>query len=885
MAIYKQDEYHLAREVNILDFLKHEGYILEKSGTSDYQLKEHDSLKISADGKQWNWFSEDAGGKSTIELVHRLEGISKPEAIARLANYAKGFTSSSLGNDLTRSNKVNVEKPKERDFTLPERNDTHKRAFAYLQTTRGIDKEIIAYCLHENLIYESKDTHNAVFVGQKNEQGEVKHASLRGTGTYAKKPFKGDVTGSDKAYSFALAGVGKTLVVCESAIDALSHASIAKLTGLDWHTDHRLALGGMSDASLELYLKRHPEIRNITFCLDNDTLGKDRDGNPMNHGQVRASALLEKYKAVGYEVMNAKPVNKDLNEELLEKRKFGFESVKTNESLQPIQREKDDILSKLQDGVKSVFTSEEYLEYLKVLSKFHTYSVNNTIMIKMQNPKATMVAGYNAWQKNFGRQVVKAAKAIQIIAPIPENKVKDPNTGEEKKVSQRTRFKVVSVFDISQTEGKELPQLTKELTGTTEGAKILTEGVIAVIKKNTSFSFDSIEGRKGYYDPSKNKIVVKNEMSDIHTVKTLIHELAHSRMHANLNIKKDRELAEVQAESVAFVVADYFGVDTGSYSFPYVATWSSNKEVKELKDSLNLIKTQASSLIKEIEKECNILKEKVAKKVESKKESKVENEKENKVENSKTINLSKDKALECVEKSIKVFLIDEQEVVKDATSLEDVENHKGKIGIRISDIDNHKDAIPEVYDQYVMNLFKKGFALNPAQTLELFNVSIAEKTLSQLVVLEGEPAINDAMEESKSLKEFMEKTNSRLKEFNKGSAKVKVLILDSEIEDKGKLLTLRAANTIFEKHEKQVQAEKDEGGTGQCLKTNFRVYVKDKKQWTSHNFHCEIGNAYQKNLMDFLSKELSEELNSICKKELLKQENLRKNSNIGGKGI
>ena len=277
-----------------------------------------------------------------------------------------------------------------------------------------------------------------------------------------------------------------------------------------------------------------------------------------------------------------------------------------------------EITEKLEQGVHDLFESEKYKAYLSSMSKFHNYSLNNTILISMQKPDATIVAGYQAWKKNHGRQVRKGEKGIKIIAPSPykvktEKDVIDPKTqkpvldadGNTKKETvevERPSFRVATVFDVSQTEGKELPTLgVDELSGSVEDyQKFLTalEKVAPV-----SVGFEEISGSaKGYFHTAENRIAIQKGMSEVQTVKTLIHEMAHAELHSGENKEKtDARTKEVQAESVAYTVCQHYGIETSDYSFGYIAGWSSGKETAELKASLETIRSTASDMITQID--------------------------------------------------------------------------------------------------------------------------------------------------------------------------------------------------------------------------------------------------------------------------------------------
>ena len=284
-----------------------------------------------------------------------------------------------------------------------------------------------------------------------------------------------------------------------------------------------------------------------------------------------------------------------------------------------------EITDKLEEGLKELFESEKYKTYLSTMSKFHNYSFNNTLLIAMQKPEATLVAGYKAWQKNFERHVNKGEKAIRILAPAPykikeERDKLDPVTGEmmfdENGMPQKEQvevtipaFRAVSVFDVSQTDGKPIPELeAQELLSTVEGYEDFVQALMNVAP--VPIGFEDIPGdSKGYFHTEKKRIAVQENMSESQTLKTMVHEVAHSMLH-NKEINrddlieepaKDRNTKEVEAESVAYTVCQHFGIDTSDYSFGYIAGWSSGKDMKELKSSLDTIRKTASELITGIE--------------------------------------------------------------------------------------------------------------------------------------------------------------------------------------------------------------------------------------------------------------------------------------------
>ena len=345
-----------------------------------------------------------------------------------------------------------------------------------------------------------------------------------------------------------------------------------------------------------------------------------------------------------------------------------------------------EITDKLEQGIKELFESERFKEYLRTMSKFYHYSFSNTLLIAMQKPEATYVAGYTSWQRNFDRQVMKGEKGIKILAPAPykakeEREKIDPSTqkpvldADGKPVTEtvevmRPAFKVVSVFDISQTDGKELPDIiVDELSGSMENYAAFFEALKQ--ESPAPIAFEDIPGgAKGYFSPVENRIAIQEGMSEIQTIKTAIHEIAHAKLHsidrpepepswkivmisdggtkrdflsgfaseteaneaaehegwrfvdenrfewrleveedtsAVQDMRKDRHTKEVEAESVAYTVCQRYGIETSDYSFGYIAGWSSDKETKELKGSLETIRKTAAEMIDSIDAKLKVL--------------------------------------------------------------------------------------------------------------------------------------------------------------------------------------------------------------------------------------------------------------------------------------
>lgn len=272
-----------------------------------------------------------------------------------------------------------------------------------------------------------------------------------------------------------------------------------------------------------------------------------------------------------------------------------------------------EITDHLENGVREVFESGKYEEYLSTMAKFHNYSLNNTLLISMQMPDASYVAGFNSWKNNFGRTVKKGEKGIKILAPSPY-KIKTETTvledGKEMKEEKEVTipaFKPVTVFDISQTEGKDLPDITAPLLGSVERYETLII-ILKSISPVPIYFRKMNEEQYGYYSRDLKEIAIREGLSELHTVKTAIHEIAHALLHDGPNDKeppKDRRTKEVEAESVAYTVCQHFGLNTSEYSFSYIAGWSGDRETKQLRDSLETIRKTASSIISQIETNLN----------------------------------------------------------------------------------------------------------------------------------------------------------------------------------------------------------------------------------------------------------------------------------------
>ena len=293
-----------------------------------------------------------------------------------------------------------------------------------------------------------------------------------------------------------------------------------------------------------------------------------------------------------------------------------------------------EITASIEDGIKELFQSESYAQYLQTMSRFHHYSVNNPVLIHMQKPDATLVAGFNKWKNQFGRNVIKGEHGIKIIAPTPfkkkiEQEKLDPDTQlpmldadgkiiTEEKTIQIPMYKPVTVFDVSQTEGRPLPQLAHDLSGNVANYDVFMEAL-----RRSSPVPISMEvmggGMDGYFDLEHQDIAIRKGMSEVQTVSAVIHEMAHALLHNRTKDTEEktpelsRSTEEVQAESISYAVCAYYGIATGDNSFGYIASWSKDKTLPELRESLEVISKTADGLINDIDRHyAEILKEREA---------------------------------------------------------------------------------------------------------------------------------------------------------------------------------------------------------------------------------------------------------------------------------
>ena len=287
-----------------------------------------------------------------------------------------------------------------------------------------------------------------------------------------------------------------------------------------------------------------------------------------------------------------------------------------------IEKQLKEISERLEQGVKEIFTSERYTEYLNTMSKFHNYSFNNTLLITMQKPEATLVAGYQAWQKKFNRHVKRGEKGIQIIAPAPIREkqeiekidpvTKEPVIGDDGQPETEIvemvipRFRVTTVFDVSQTEGEPIAELeVPELTGSVQFYDTFMQALQNI--SPVPIRMMNVEGdAKGYYHQTEKYIAIKEDMSNVQTMKTGVHEVSHALLHDREvmdaeGVLKDQTTKEVEAESIAYIVCNHFGLDTSEYSFTYIASWCESRDMKALKASMDTIRKTSSEVVENIE--------------------------------------------------------------------------------------------------------------------------------------------------------------------------------------------------------------------------------------------------------------------------------------------
>ena len=444
-----------------------------------------------------------------------------------------------------------------------------------------------------------------------------------------------------------------------------------------------------------------------------------------------------------------------------------------------------DIIDSIERGIQDLFQSDKYAEYLKTMSRFHTYSVNNTMLIYMQKPDATLVAGFNKWRDQFGRNVMKGEKGIKIIAPTPfkkkiEQEKRDPDTNlpmldengkvivEEKEIKIQM-YKPVTVFDVSQTEGKPLPQLASDLSGNVQNYEVFMEA----LRRSSPVPIEIIpirDGLDGYFSLDEQKIVIREGMSEVQTVSAVLHEIAHSKLHnyvinqeaaaagddnAEQTKPKDRNTKEVEAESISFSVCAYYGIATGENSFGYISAWSKDKELQELRSSLETINKASSELISDIDKHyAEIMKEFEsevdisADTIDEISRNVQKAESANAPDNgyvpdpsmsidamnaygytdSDMLPLSKERALELFERDVPIYMLYEGNTEAMAFEAEDIMLFSGCFGITCDDWDAIKDQIPPMDMEIVRQKREQAFLESPGDTYAIYQLKRDDTT-------------------------------------------------------------------------------------------------------------------------------------------------------------
>lgn len=470
-----------------------------------------------------------------------------------------------------------------------------------------------------------------------------------------------------------------------------------------------------------------------------------------------------------------------------------------------------EITDSIETGIRELFQSDKYRQYLSTMSRFHRYSVNNVMLIHMQKPDATHVAGFNKWRDNFGRNVRKGEKGIKIIAPTPykkkiEEAKLDPDTKlpvldadgnaiMEEKTIQIPMYKVVSVFDVSQTEGKPLPELAEKLTGNVQEYEAFMEA----LKRSAPVPI-RIEpmgaDMDGYFSASEQRIAIREGMSQVQTVSAVVHEIAHSKLHnyqkeqeqaaleneaAPPVPRKSRETEEIEAESISYAVCAYYGVETGANSFGYLASWSKDKELSALRESLETINKTSSGLISDIDRHYrDIMKERGLDKAEPEKEQKAEEQSQPAVaqdaeaeldvpsgsepamdseeptvsprpshddypmpDTKLTVSdrdaygytendmlpLSKERAVELFEQDVPVYMLYDDNSANMAFDRDDIDGHIGMFGVNREEWDAAREYLElaaghELTEQELEN----SFLHNPADAFAIYQLKHAEQT-------------------------------------------------------------------------------------------------------------------------------------------------------------
>ena len=430
-----------------------------------------------------------------------------------------------------------------------------------------------------------------------------------------------------------------------------------------------------------------------------------------------------------------------------------------------------DITDSIETGIKELFESEKYKQYLSTMSRFHKYSVNNTMLIYMQRPDATHVAGFNKWRDQFGRNVIKGEKGIRIIAPTPFKKkieqekldpdtklpVKDENGNAimEEKTVQIPMYKPVVVFDVKQTEGKPLPELAANLTSDVQNYEVFMEALSRSAPVPIAFE-KMAANMDGYFSLNDQRIAIREGMSEVQTVCAVVHEIAHSKLHNKGEIgdehqaKLSRATEEIQAESISFAVCAYYGIETGENSFGYLATWAKDKELTELRASLETINRTSSALITDIDrnyaaimKERGLDKETESLAAEPVQEITVQEPEHVKVPDNgdvpdpvisvesmnaygytdpNMLPLTKERALELMERDVTVYMLHTDNTEAMAFDAEEIRSFDGMFGIETSEWDRVKDRFAP------MPNYEEAFLNTPADSYAIYQLRDGEDT-------------------------------------------------------------------------------------------------------------------------------------------------------------
>lgn len=435
-----------------------------------------------------------------------------------------------------------------------------------------------------------------------------------------------------------------------------------------------------------------------------------------------------------------------------------------------------EITDSIEQGIQELFQSEKYQQYLRTMSRFHRYSVNNTMLIYLQKPDATLVAGFNKWRDQFGRSVNKGEHGIKIIAPTPyKKKIQaeklDPDTqlpmldGEGKVITEEKEVKIpmykpVTVFDVSQTSGKPLPELASDLTGNVQNYEVFLEA----LKRASPVPIEIqpiYQNADGFFNLETQSIAIREGMSEVQTVCAAVHEIAHSKLHNYDHSeapeqsegepveKKDRRTEEVEAESISFAVCAYYGIATGENSFGYIAAWSKDKDLKELRASLETINQTASELITDIDrhlveicKERGIDPKAQAALPETPKQSREEPKLEEtplpdpaiSIEtrnaygytDDNMLPLTRERAMELFQQDCTVYMLYEGNGEGMAFDLEDIQLHTGIFGITREEWELVKDSVPARSTADLSAETEKRFLENPADSFAIYQLRPGE---------------------------------------------------------------------------------------------------------------------------------------------------------------